>query len=106
MKLRSVLISVFTLISINLFAQSPEELYRKKIMDSIKRVYLMEAAIRNPALRRVVISTDLVAGGHMVSKYNGNKVLEAKQQQIKTTALITVPLASWKKNTLTATGTF
>jgi hypothetical protein len=76
------------------------------MIDSIKRVYLVEAAIRNPALRRISISTDLIASGHMRSRFNGNKVLNAKQKQIRTTALLTLPVKSWKKSSLTATCTF
>ena len=101
-----IAVLAFTFISINLFAQSPEDLYRKKMMDSIKRVYLLEAAVRNPALRRVIISTDLILRGQMRSQAYGNKILEAKQQQIRTTALVTLPVKSWKKNSLSATFSF
>jgi hypothetical protein len=81
-------------------AQTPAELYRKRMMDSIKMVYLTEAAIRNPALRQITVSTDLVSRTRVDTKLYGNKVLDGEMSQVRTTALINVPVKSWKKNSI------
>lgn len=106
MKLSTVCLLMLTLTTKVILAQSREEMFRKKMIDSIKRVYLIEAAIRNPALRRVNISTDYVFRGKVSSKLYGNDLAEAEQAQIRTAVLVTLPVAKWKKNSLSATFSF
>ena len=88
------------------FAQTPQENYRKHMIDSIKKVYLREAAIRNPALRQVTVSTDLISRGEIHSKLYGNELYDGKISQVRTTALLTVPVVKWKKNAISTSFSF
>lgn len=79
---------------------------QKKMIDSIKKVYIREAAVRSPALRQVVISTDLIADGTIRSKLYGNNLFDGTLSQIRTSALVNVPVHAWGKNKLTASFSF
>ena len=84
-------------------AQTNADAYRKHMADSIKRVSMTEAAIRNPTLRQVVVSTDVIAPTNIKSELHGNKLFDAKLSQVRTTAIFTVPITSWGKNSISTT---
>lgn len=69
--------------------------------DSIKLLYLTEAAIRNPILRQVVVSTDITSKSDIHSKLYGNDFFQGKMSQARTNVFVTLPLASWGKNSIT-----
>ncbi len=95
-----VLFSV--LIITRVFGQTAADLKRKEMADSIKAVYLEEAAIRFPAMRQVVISTDFISNGSISGILNGREVYQGKADMQRITALFKVPVSSWGKNSLSA----
>jgi len=92
----------FLLIAKSVSAQTDAESAQKQMMDSIKNVYLTEAAIRNPLLRQVTISTDVISSSNIRSQLYGNDLFEGKLSQVRTKALLSIPLKSWGKNSLSA----
>jgi hypothetical protein len=87
------------------FAQTTN-LENKKVLDSVKHLYMVEAALTNPLLRQGIISTDIIAPGNMQSYLHGNKLFDAKIKEVRTNAIFNVPVKSWGKNSITATGSF
>ncbi|MBE9586850.1 hypothetical protein IM792_20545 [Mucilaginibacter sp. JRF] len=86
----------------DLYAQTSADAYRKRMVDSIKNVYLTEAAIRNPALRQITVTTDFIGSSNIDTYLHGNKILDGNINQRRTTALFNVPVKTWGKNTVTA----
>lgn len=82
------------------FGQSFSDHQRKRMMDSIKNVYMTEAAIRNPLLRQITVNTDFIAATDLKSEYEGNRVMDGRLRQVRTSVLINVPVKSWGKNTI------
>ncbi len=68
--------------------------------DSIKMAYLSVAAIQYPILRQAFISTDIMAGGDITGKLNGNDLFKAKAQVSRVRANFNLPIARWGKNNL------
>jgi len=84
------------------FAQTTKPI-NKKLLDSVKHLYMVEAALTNPLLRQGIISTDVVAPGNMQSYLHGNKLFDAKIKEVNTNAIFNIPVKSWGKNSITAT---
>jgi len=89
-----------------LLSQQTAEDYRKHVKDSIRHVYLREAAIRNPLLRQATITTDIISRSRIKTDLYGSRLLEGNLAQVRTTALLNIPVHSWGKNSLSATGSF
>jgi hypothetical protein len=79
------------------FAQEGDPESKKRHTDSAKNVYMTEAAIRNPLLRQFSLSTDVIAPADMKSQYNGSPLLDGRIRQVRTSALINIPVTSWAK---------
>ncbi|MBS7564815.1 hypothetical protein KHS38_10400 [Mucilaginibacter sp. Bleaf8] len=103
MKLISPCIGLLFVMASASYAQNNAAAYRKRMMDSIKNVYLTEAAIRNPALRQITVSTDVIASTNIKSQLYGNELFKGKVSQVRTTALFTMPVKSWGRNSVSAT---
>jgi hypothetical protein len=82
------------------------DLANKAIRDSIGKLRLEQAAINNPILRQVHISTDLISSGNLESKLLGEEFLKGKASTIRTTVVVNIPVLSWGKNKIIASGTF
>ena len=65
---------------------------------------MVEASLKNPILRQGSISTDIIAPVNIQSYLNGNKQFDARIKLVRTNAIFNVPVKSWGKNTITATG--
>ena len=102
MKIYNNYILFFFILSNSAFAQSSADAYRKRMMDSIKNVYLTEAAIRNPNLRQASITTDITSGSDIQNYVHGTKTFDGSMRVIRTTALFNVPVHKWGKNSVTA----
>lgn len=103
MKILSLSMALSATATISL-AQTNADAYRKHMMDSIKKVYMTEAAVRNPTLRQIVVSTDVIAPTNIKSELYGNKLFDAKKlSQVRTTAIFTIPVTSWGKNSISTT---
>ncbi|MCC8408322.1 DUF6268 family outer membrane beta-barrel protein [Mucilaginibacter sp. UR6-1] len=102
MKIRHIFILVLLFAVKDIYAQNTADAYKKRMTDSIKNFYLTEAAIRNPTLRQLTVTTDFIGGSDITSYLHGNKLLDGKLNQRRTTALFNLPLKSWGKNTITA----
>jgi hypothetical protein len=97
------LISISLLLFISRsFSQTAKEAMTKKMADSIKMVYLNAAAIHYPILRQASVSTDIMGGGDITGKLNGNDLFKAKAQLTRIRASFNLPIAQWGKNSLTA----
>jgi len=68
---------------------------KKKMIDSIKHMYIVEASLRNPLLRQATISTDIIAPADMQSFLHGKRLFDAKIKNIRTNAIFNVPIKSW-----------
>lgn len=97
---------LFMLMARTAFGQNNADASRKRMMDSIKYVYLAEAAVRNPALRRATMSTDVISRSNIRSYIYGDKAFEGKISQVRTVANLNVPVKSWGKNHVSASFTF
>ncbi|RFZ92307.1 hypothetical protein D0C36_12795 [Mucilaginibacter conchicola] len=83
-------------------AQSPAE-RRQQMADSIRKVYLTEAAVANPLLRQATFSMDIIPKTDVTTIMNGNKLYDGKIRQERISALFNIPLKKWGKNSLNAT---
>ena len=92
-------IAVFTFQSS--YAQKKTQDLQKHMVDSIKMEYLTEAAIRNPLFRQVVVSNEIVGPGNLRNFLYGQRYFDAEASLMRTTALISVPIISWGKNSVT-----
>lgn len=88
-------------ITMNTYAQTTESKKEKKKSDAMKLNYYSEAAVRNPILRQVVVSTEFSGNADIKSELHGNKLFDGKISQSKTNVLLTIPLLSWGKNSIT-----
>ncbi|MCT3897520.1 hypothetical protein PF438_14575 [Elizabethkingia meningoseptica] len=93
--------SVCLLLGLRTYAQAEQAKIEKKKVDSIKLFYLTEAAVRNPILRQVVVSTEVTGNSNIESDLYGNRIFDGKINQSKTTALVTLPITSWSNNSIT-----
>jgi len=94
------------IVSMNSYAQVKQAKLEKEKIDSIKLFYITEAAVRNPILRQIVVSTEVTGNSTIKSDLYGNRLFEGKVAQSKTSALVTLPLASWGKNSITGSFLF
>lgn len=100
-KISFFLSPVCLLMSISTYAQVKQAQLEKEKIDSIKLSYITEAAVRNPILRQIVVSTEVTGNSTIKSDLYGNRLFEGKVAQSRTSALLTLPLASWAKNSIT-----
>lgn len=103
MKIYSNYLLFFFILTNSAFAQNATDAYRKRMMDSIKNVYLTEAAIRNPALRQASITTDITSNSDIQNYVHGNKMFDGSMRVIRTAAIFNVPVHKWGKNSVNAT---
>lgn len=97
------LLTVLALIgNVNLMAQYNAAMQHQHMIDSIKRVYMEEAAIRNPLLRKASITTEVISRTRISSDLNGAPYFKARLAQVRTFALFNCKLMSRNKNTLSA----
>ncbi|PUV24483.1 hypothetical protein [Sphingobacterium athyrii] len=94
------------IISINSYAQVKQAKLEKEKADSVKLFYITEAAVRNPILRQIVVSTEVTGNSTIKSDLYGNRLFEGKVAQSRTSALLTLPLVSWGKNSITGSFLF
>ncbi len=86
----------------SVFSQTQREIAIKHMTDSIKRTMFEQAALRNPILRQVNISTDIISGGEINSKLYDNPLFKGKINTVRTMAIFNVPVKSWGKNSVSA----
>jgi len=94
------LLSVF--VTNELMGQGQMPPAQKRMVDSIRKVYIREAAIRSTSLRQVMVSTDFISNADINGKLYGNNLFDGKISQIRTSALVNVPVVAWGKNKVTA----
>jgi hypothetical protein len=100
---KTSLFSILFLLSITeLFAQTYKQAMMKRMADSMRMVYLDAAAIQYPVLRQAFISTDIMGGGDVTGRLNGNDLFKAKIQLSRIKANFNLPIAQWGKNNLAA----
>ncbi|MGE0088595.1 MAG: DUF6268 family outer membrane beta-barrel protein [Bacteroidales bacterium] len=85
-------------------AYTQEKGFREKlaIMDSIKMVYLEQAALKYPLVRQISISSEYVSSQRMVSRSNGEVHLKGDVQLIRSKFNAKIPVLSWRQNTISA----
>lgn len=87
-------------------AQNNSNVYQRVVADSLKKNAISEAAINNPTLRQIHISTDLISKGEITSKLYGQPLFKGKGQTIRTSAIFNIPVKSWGKNSVVATTSY
>lgn len=83
-------------------AQNISELSRTSTRDSVKAGMLEQAALRNPVLRQINISTDIISRGNITSDLNGSPIFKGKAKTVRTSMIFNVPIKSWGKNSVSA----
>ncbi|GAA4322924.1 hypothetical protein GCM10023149_23540 [Mucilaginibacter gynuensis] len=102
MKIRYQLTCLLLLVSFTTIAQTDKQATIKKMTDSIKLATLSELAVKNPALRQINISTDIISRGNISSKLYNDPLFKGKASTVRTNLLFNVPVKSWGKNSLSA----
>ncbi|TDQ11184.1 DUF6268 family outer membrane beta-barrel protein [Pedobacter metabolipauper] len=92
--------TVFLLAATFCSAQSISEVSKGLAIDSIRKMQMEQAALRNPVLRQINISTDVITRGDISGKINGDPLFKGKASTVRTTALFNVPVKSWGKNSV------
>lgn len=87
-------------------AQNNPNVSQQATADSLKKDAISQAAINNPALRQIHISTDIIGSGDITSKLYGQPLFKGKARTVRTSAILTVPVKSWGNNSITATGSY
>lgn len=105
-KVKILILLLILINGVNVFAQKVPTREEKRKSDSIVRIYYREAAVRNPILRQVVVSTEIIGNSNIKSNLNGDDLFEGKVSQTKTNVLLTLPLVAWGKNSVTGTFLF
>lgn len=83
-------------------AQNNSDIYQKIQADSLHKSAFTDASLRNPALRFVHISTDLISSGDILSTLNGKPLLNGNAKTVRTGIVLNLPVTNWGKNSLTA----
>lgn len=86
-------------------AQQPSAEKMKRMMDSIKSVYIDMAALRNPALRQASISYETFGSGRITSKLRDQPFIQGRLQTSRITTHFNVPIMHIKRNIIAATVT-
>ncbi|MDB4901992.1 MAG: hypothetical protein JWQ63_1273 [Mucilaginibacter sp.] len=97
-----LLFSFFLLVLNRTFAQTPDDILKNKIADSIKMDRRSAAAIQYPLLRQGFISTDITGAGNITAKLHGSDFFKAKEQITRVRANFNLPVAQWGKNRISA----
>lgn len=87
-------------------AQNNSNAYQQMAADSMKRSALTEASLTNPTLRQIHISTDIISKGDVTTNVNGQPLLKGKARTIRTSVLFNIPVASWGKNSVSASASY
>ena len=107
MKTKDLVLTVITLITTNFcFAQNNSNAYQQLQADSAFKRGITEASLRSPGLRMLHISTDIISKGDISNSVYGKPVFKGKAQTIRTSVLLNIPVYSWGKNSVTASGSF
>lgn len=83
-------------------AQTISQVSRRLSEDSVRTGMMEQAAIRNPVLRQLNISTDIIGNGNITSNVNGSPAFKGKANTVRTSAIFNIPLKSWGKNSVSA----
>ncbi|MDY0905813.1 DUF6268 family outer membrane beta-barrel protein [Pedobacter sp. CFBP9032] len=103
---KSIVAFTYILFAVNFcYAQNRQEL-SKNAKDSLSRIQLEKAAITNPILRQVTVSTDVIGKGDISSELTGNPLFKGKTSTLRTTIVLNLPVASWGKNSFSVSGAF
>lgn len=93
------LLIIFSNISIVL-AQTGTGIDHTQISDSLRKAGMEAAAIGNPLLRQISVSTDVISRGNVHNDFNGTRLFDAKVSQFRTASLFNVPVKHWGKNSV------
>jgi hypothetical protein len=84
-------------------AQQNMEAIQKKIMDSIKSVYLDAYALKYPIIRQASINHEFIFPGNIRTKLHDDDLLKGRFAVSRITGRFNIPVINWGKNTITAT---
>ncbi|RZL17156.1 MAG: hypothetical protein EOO89_09330, partial [Pedobacter sp.] len=104
MQNRFNLLILLVFISISCIAQSQTP--SAATIDSIKNARMDAAAILNPTLRQVTVSTDIIGRAGMSGELQGNPLYKGDSRTIRTTVVVNMPVATWGKNRFSLSGSF
>lgn len=100
--MRKVIITLTVLLPCFAIAQQNTEAIKKRMMDSIKSVYLDAYALKYPGIRQVTISHEVVMPGKINTELNGKSLFDGRYWVSKTNANINLPAYRWNKNSIVA----
>lgn len=76
--------------------------YNERTLDSIKMVFLRQAAVRIPAIRQANASVEVLGKTDIDAKLYGNDLFKGKAQVTRIRADVNLPIITFGKNTVTA----
>jgi len=82
------------------YSQSTVQSIKQKKIDSIKAVYLDNAAISYPLFRQAAISTEVIGNANTTGDLFGNPLFKGKVNMTREKADFNLPFATWGKNSL------
>ncbi|WP_447640038.1 MULTISPECIES: DUF6268 family outer membrane beta-barrel protein [Chitinophagaceae] len=82
------------------FSQTGTSIDHTATSDSARKNVMEDAAIQNPQLRQITLSADVIGRSVVHTDVNGNRLLDANVDQIRTASLFNIPVIHWDKNTV------
>lgn len=100
---KNYLLTIFlSLICYGLQAQTNKNDETQKMMDSIKRSYLLEAAMKQPAMRQGAVSVEIIGGGDQYAKVYGEDLYQGRAQTTRIRSNFNFPVASLGKTSFSS----
>jgi len=93
---------VFLIVSSYANAQQDSSAAKKKMMDSVRAVYIDEAALKYPRIRQFSISHEAAGAGDIRSELYGKDFFKGRLRTSTTTINLNVPVIESGKNTVVA----
>ena len=105
-KITPLIILVILLMASSSFGQSTKQEIDKRKADSLKDIYLTDAAIKYPLFRQGFLSTDIIGNGNTNAVLYGNPLYKGKIRIVREQGNFNIPLTVFGKNSLTASVNF
>lgn len=102
--MRTILLSTITLlVSLSSYCQDRAVNAEEHLKDSLKFEYYRQAAIKYPSIRQANLATEFYFPANVTSKLPGQELFKGKAQVTRIKGHFTAPVASWGKNSVSAT---
>lgn len=100
----TTIFSLISMLSISLsYAQNTLKELSSKTADSLKMVYLSNAAMKYPLLRQGFLSAEILGRGNVDAELNGKSLYKGKSQISRIRSVFNIPIVQLGKNTISTT---